>query len=117
MRSSASGISSATVALLAALVLLVALRRRITTRLIGAALLSLVMIVLVQQIADPPGPTDYQSEVTAIEPPAAGIEVESLEAVGVEQDVDFIVGTFSKSLGSVGGFCTSSHPQLDNSTP
>jgi hypothetical protein len=27
-------------------------------------------------LADPPGPTDYQSEVTAIEPPAAGIEVE-----------------------------------------
>jgi len=35
------------------------------------------------------------------------------EAAGVEQDVDFIVGTFSKSLGSVGGFCTSRHPQLD----
>lgn len=27
------------------------------------------------------------------------------EAAGVEADVDFIVGTFSKSLGSVGGFC------------
>jgi len=35
------------------------------------------------------------------------------EAAGVEKDVDFIVGTFSKSLGSVGGFCTSRHPQLD----
>lgn len=29
------------------------------------------------------------------------------EQVGVEADVDFIVGTFSKSLGSVGGFCVS----------
>jgi 8-amino-7-oxononanoate synthase len=27
--------------------------------------------------------------------------------------VDFIVGTFSKSLGGVGGFCISRHPQLD----
>lgn len=27
--------------------------------------------------------------------------------------VDFIVGTFSKSLGGVGGFCVSRHPQLD----
>lgn len=29
------------------------------------------------------------------------------EAAGVERDVDFIVGTFSKSLGAVGGFCVS----------
>lgn len=29
------------------------------------------------------------------------------EATGVEADVDFIVGTFSKSLGGVGGFCAS----------
>jgi len=29
------------------------------------------------------------------------------EEAGVEDDVDFIVGTFSKSLGSVGGFCVS----------
>ena len=29
------------------------------------------------------------------------------EAAGVESDVDFIVGTFSKSLGGVGGFCVS----------
>jgi 8-amino-7-oxononanoate synthase len=35
------------------------------------------------------------------------------EAAGVEQDVDFIVGTFSKSLGSVGGFCVSDHPDFD----
>ncbi len=35
------------------------------------------------------------------------------EAVGVEEDVDFIVGTFSKSLGAVGGFCVSNHHKLD----
>ncbi|MGH8297096.1 MAG: serine palmitoyltransferase [Steroidobacteraceae bacterium] len=32
------------------------------------------------------------------------------EAAGVEGDVDFIVGTFSKSLGAVGGFATSDLP-------
>lgn len=35
------------------------------------------------------------------------------EAAGVEAEVDFIVGTFSKSLGSVGGFCVSDHPDFD----
>src|SRR5579863_3625048 len=35
------------------------------------------------------------------------------EAAGVEADVDFIVGTFSKSLGSVGGFCVSNDPDFD----
>lgn len=35
------------------------------------------------------------------------------EAAGVEDDVDFIVGTFSKSLGAIGGYCVSNHPQLD----
>jgi len=35
------------------------------------------------------------------------------EAAGVEADVDFIVGTFSKSLGSVGGFCVSDHADFD----
>ncbi|MFT8244681.1 serine palmitoyltransferase [Roseomonas sp. BN140053] len=29
------------------------------------------------------------------------------EAAGVEADVDFVVGTFSKSLGAIGGFCVS----------
>jgi 8-amino-7-oxononanoate synthase len=27
--------------------------------------------------------------------------------------VDFVVGTFSKSLGGVGGFCVSRHPELE----
>jgi len=36
------------------------------------------------------------------------------EAVGVEDDVDFITGTFSKSLGSIGGFCVSRWPDLQS---
>ena len=35
------------------------------------------------------------------------------EAQGVEDDVDFVVGTFSKSLGAIGGFGASNHPQFD----
>ena len=35
------------------------------------------------------------------------------EAAGVEQEVDFIVGTFSKSLGATGGYCVSQHPELE----
>jgi 8-amino-7-oxononanoate synthase len=35
------------------------------------------------------------------------------EDAGVEDDVDFIVGTFSKSLGSIGGYCVSNHPELN----
>jgi 8-amino-7-oxononanoate synthase len=35
------------------------------------------------------------------------------EVAGVEADVDFVVGTFSKSLGAIGGFCVSDHPDFD----
>jgi 8-amino-7-oxononanoate synthase len=35
------------------------------------------------------------------------------EAQGVLDKVDFIVGTFSKSLGAMGGFCASRHNILD----
>lgn len=35
------------------------------------------------------------------------------EQDNVEADVDFIVGTFSKSLGTVGGYCVSDHPEMD----
>ena len=35
------------------------------------------------------------------------------EETGVEEGVDFVVGTFSKSLGAIGGFCVSNHPELD----
>lgn len=36
-----------------------------------------------------------------------------VEETGLLDKVDFITGTFSKSLGSIGGYCVSSHPQLD----
>ena len=35
------------------------------------------------------------------------------EAQGVMAEVDFIVGTFSKSLGAMGGFCASPHAELE----
>ncbi len=35
------------------------------------------------------------------------------EAEGVIDDVDFIIGTFSKSVGTVGGFCVSNHPKFE----
>ncbi|GER08555.1 hypothetical protein JCM17843_28650 [Kordiimonadales bacterium JCM 17843] len=35
------------------------------------------------------------------------------QELGVEDQVDFIVGTFSKSVGTVGGFCLSNHPKFD----
>ena len=35
------------------------------------------------------------------------------EEVGVEDGVDFTVGTFSKSLGATGGFCVSDHPEFE----
>jgi 8-amino-7-oxononanoate synthase len=35
------------------------------------------------------------------------------EVVGVEDDIDFVVGTFSKSLGAIGGYCVSDHPEFN----
>ena len=35
------------------------------------------------------------------------------EAQGVLEDVDFVIGTFSKSVGTVGGFCVSNHPDFE----
>ncbi|NNC23706.1 aminotransferase class I/II-fold pyridoxal phosphate-dependent enzyme [Salinisphaera sp. USBA-960] len=35
------------------------------------------------------------------------------ESQGVQHQADFIVGTFSKSLGATGGFCVSPHESLD----
>jgi 8-amino-7-oxononanoate synthase len=35
------------------------------------------------------------------------------EEAGVEDDIDFTAGTFSKSLGTIGGFCVSRHEELD----
>ncbi len=36
-----------------------------------------------------------------------------VEETGTLDQVDFITGTFSKSLGGIGGYCVSDHPQLD----
>ena len=35
------------------------------------------------------------------------------EEAGAEDSVDFIVGTFSKSLGAIGGFCVSDQAEMD----
>jgi 8-amino-7-oxononanoate synthase len=35
------------------------------------------------------------------------------EDAGIEDDTDFVVGTFSKSLGSIGGYCSSDHEVLE----
>ena len=35
------------------------------------------------------------------------------EDAGVLDQVDFIIGTFSKSVGTVGGFCVSNHPKFE----
>jgi len=35
------------------------------------------------------------------------------EEQGIIDDVDFIIGTFSKSVGTVGGFCVSNHPKFE----
>jgi len=35
------------------------------------------------------------------------------EELGVEDEIDFVVGTFSKSVGTVGGFCVSNHPKFE----
>lgn len=35
------------------------------------------------------------------------------EDQGCLDDVDFVIGTFSKSVGTVGGFCVSNHPKFE----
>ncbi len=35
------------------------------------------------------------------------------EEAGVEEAVDFVIGTFSKSLGAIGGYCVSDYEELD----
>jgi glycine C-acetyltransferase/8-amino-7-oxononanoate synthase len=35
------------------------------------------------------------------------------EEQGVLDEVDFVIGTFSKSVGTVGGFCVSNHPKFE----
>ena len=35
------------------------------------------------------------------------------DEAGLEDDIDFIVGTFSKSVGAIGGFGAGNHPQFE----
>ncbi len=35
------------------------------------------------------------------------------QETGLEDQVDFIVGTFSKSVGTIGGFCVGNHPKFE----
>jgi len=35
------------------------------------------------------------------------------QEAGIEDDVDFFAGTFSKSLGAIGGFCVSRHAEME----
>lgn len=36
------------------------------------------------------------------------------EECGIEDQIDFVVGTFSKTIGTIGGFCVSNHDGLEN---
>jgi 8-amino-7-oxononanoate synthase len=59
----------------------------------------------------------YNSTVLLDEAHSLGVLGETgqglVEETGLIDEVDFITGTFSKSLGGVGGYCVSNHPQLD----
>ena len=61
--------------------------------------------------------TKYEAFLVVDEAHSLGVLGETgrglAEAAGVEDSVDMVVGTFSKSLGSVGGFCVSWHPELE----
>src|SRR6185437_5651951 len=59
----------------------------------------------------------YNSTVLLDEAHSLGVLGETgqglVEETGLLDRVDFITGTFSKSLGGIGGYCVSNHPQLD----
>lgn len=59
---------------------------------------------------------DYNSYLLIDEAHSLGVLGEKgrglVEETGTLDQVDFITGTFSKSLGSIGGYCVSKHPQL-----
>lgn len=59
----------------------------------------------------------YNSTVLLDEAHSLGVLGETgqglVEETGLIDEVDFITGTFSKSLGGIGGYCVSNHPQLD----
>jgi len=59
----------------------------------------------------------YQSTLLLDEAHSLGVLGETgqglVEKTGMINEVDFITGTFSKSLCGIGGFCVSNHPQLN----
>ncbi|MBC6961322.1 MAG: aminotransferase class I/II-fold pyridoxal phosphate-dependent enzyme [Nitrosomonas sp.] len=59
----------------------------------------------------------YQSTLLLDEAHSLGVLGETgqglVEKTGMNDEIDFITGTFSKSLCGIGGFCVSNHPQLD----
>lgn len=59
----------------------------------------------------------YQSILLLDEAHSLGVLGETgqglVEKTGMNDEIDFITGTFSKSLCGIGGFCVSNHPQLD----
>lgn len=61
--------------------------------------------------------TEYSSTLLLDEAHSIGVLGRTgqglVEETGLINEVDFITGTFSKSLGSIGGYCVSNHPQLD----
>lgn len=60
----------------------------------------------------------YQSTLLIDEAHSLGVLGETgqglVEKTGLLDEVDFITGTFSKSLCGIGGFCVSKHEQLDH---
>jgi 8-amino-7-oxononanoate synthase len=61
--------------------------------------------------------TEYSSTLLLDEAHSLGVLGRTgqglVEETGLIDEVDFITGTFSKSLGSIGGYCVSNHAQLD----
>ena len=60
---------------------------------------------------------DHGAYVLVDEAHSIGVFGETGRGVAQEQDVedqvDFIVGTFSKSVGTIGGYCVSNHPKFE----
>ncbi len=60
---------------------------------------------------------DHKAHVLVDEAHSIGVFGETGRGVaqeqGVEDQVDFIIGTFSKSVGTIGGYCVSNHPKFE----
>jgi len=60
---------------------------------------------------------DHNAYVLVDEAHSVGVFGESGRGVaqeqGVEDQVDFIIGTFSKSIGTIGGYCVSNHEKFE----